>query len=111
MTAPGRTPTASRQPRRRRTASIARSMAASASRSRSVASVAGVGVLGQARLDDLQVPVAQLAVDEVVQAEGGLGEVKAVHARLRVGLDRLQAREDPAILDGARLRPRPRRAA
>ena len=67
--------------------------------------VVGIGVVAQARLDDLQVPVAQLAVDEVVEAERDLREVEAVQARLRLGLRRLQAREDPAVLDRARLRP------
>ena len=38
-------------------------------------------VVELAALDQLQVPVAQLAVDEVVEAERGLGEVEALDAR------------------------------
>ncbi len=53
----------------------------------------------QPRLDDLQVPVAQLAVDEVVEPEGGMGEVVVLDPRGGVGDDLLQAREDPAVLD------------
>jgi hypothetical protein len=48
---------------------------------------------------ELQIPVAQLAVDEVIEPQGGLGEVEGgeVRAELRLGL--LQAAEDPAVVD------------
>jgi hypothetical protein len=63
----------------------------------------------QPRLDELEVPVAQLAEDEAVEAERGLGEVEAGDPLGRVGLRGLQAREDPAVLDRGRARGGPRR--
>ncbi len=62
--------------------------------------------VGQPLLDELQVPVAQLAVDEVIEAERGMGEVVLLDARGGVGLDPREPREDPAILDCARQRLR-----
>ena len=58
-----------------------------------------------AALVELQVPVAQLAVDEVVEPERGLGEVEGGDVRVELRLGLLQAAEDPAVLD----RRRPRR--
>ena len=60
----------------------------------------------QARLDQLEVPVAQLAVDEVVQAERGVGEVVALDPPVDLGPGALEAREDPAVLDRRRRRRR-----
>ena len=54
---------------------------------------------GQPRLDELQVPVAQLAVDEVVQPERGVREVVVLDPRGGVGRQSLEPREDPAVLD------------
>ena len=52
-------------------------------------------------LTQLDVPVAQLAVDEVVEAERGMGEVVGLDARGMSASIALQAREDPAVLDRA----------
>ena len=56
-----------------------------------------VGV--EARLDDLQVPVAQLAVDEVVEPERRAVELERLDRARGLGLGALQAREDPRVLD------------
>ena len=59
--------------------------------------------LVEARLDELEVPVAQLAVDEVVERERGVREVEARRcAPSIVARARCEAREDPAVLDRAR---------
>ena len=51
------------------------------------------------RLDDLQVPVAELRPEEAVELERRVGEVVGVEVR-RDGLDRpLKPGEDPAVLD------------
>ncbi len=52
----------------------------------------------QARLDELQVPVAELAVDEVVEREGGVGEVVGVDPAADLGFGTLEPGQDPAIL-------------
>ena len=63
----------------------------------------GLVVVGvQPRLDDLQVPVAQLAVDEVVEAERGAVELERLDRARRLGLGALQPREDPRVLDRLR---------
>ena len=51
------------------------------------------------RLDQLEVPVAQLAVDEVVEPERCVGEVVARDPPTHVRLRALQPGEDPAVLD------------
>ncbi len=60
--------------------------------------------VGQPMLDQLQIPVAQLAIHEVVQPKRGVGEIVVFDSCGRVGLDARQAGEDPAVLDGARQR-------
>ena len=63
----------------------------------------------QARLDQLQVPVAQLAVDEVVERRAPRARSRSRRsARATSCAARAQAREDPAVLDrrGPRLRAR-----
>ncbi len=67
------------------------------------------------RLDDLQVPVAELRPEERVEAEHAVGEVVAVEG-LAEGADlALQPRDDPAVLDpvrpGLEPSPHPRRSS
>ena len=52
------------------------------------------------RLDQLEIPVAQLTVDEVVERERGVREVEALDQVADLGLRTLEPREDPAVLDG-----------
>ena len=62
--------------------------------------------LVQARLDDLQVPVAEVAVDEGVGVLNGVGEVVGLELLGHAGDRPLQAREQPAVLDVERARRR-----
>ena len=78
--APRRRGCASRSPRSRTGSAGAPSATVSVSTCSSVADQLGLAG-AQPRLDQLQVPVAQLAVDEVVEAERGVGEVKALDRR------------------------------
>ena len=64
----------------------------------------GVVVRVEARLDQLEVPVAEVAVDEVVEAERRAVELEVLERRLRRRLGALQAREDPRVLDRDRAR-------
>ncbi len=64
----------------------------------------GVTVV-QPRLDRLRVPVAEVVEGEVVEAVGDLGEREARQSILDQRPCPLQPREDPALLDVARLRP------
>ena len=63
-------------------------------------------VLGvQARLEHLEVPVAQLAVDEAVERAASRGGTRSASIASRdLGLGRLQARQDPRVLDRRRRR-------
>src|ERR1019366_8661033 len=56
----------------------------------------------QPRLDQLQIPVAQLAVDEVVEGQRGVREVIAVDPGVDLSGGPGQAREDPAVLNRRR---------
>jgi NAD(P)-dependent dehydrogenase (short-subunit alcohol dehydrogenase family) len=60
--------------------------------------------LADPALDELDVPVAQLAVDEVVERERGVREVVGVDPLAELALEAGQAREDPAVLDRRRQR-------
>ena len=57
----------------------------------------------ESALDELDVPVTELAVDELVELERGVSEVVGLEARRERVIDPRQAREDPAIFDRGRL--------
>ena len=60
-------------------------------------------VLGvEARLDQLEVPVAEVAVDEVVEPERRAVELERLDRARSVRLRALEPREDPRVLDGDR---------
>ena len=61
-------------------------------------------ILVQARLDELEVPVAQLGEDEFVERERGPRELELPDRVADQRRRMLQAGEDPAILDPDRLR-------
>ena len=103
--APPRPGYGSRSPRSRTGSPDAPARRSRCSTCSSVAAVVRVAVV-QARLDELQVPVAQLAVDEVVEAERRVGEVEALDPVGDLRPARAEAREDPAVLDRGRLRRR-----
>ena len=64
----------------------------------------GVVVGVQPRLDQLEVPVAEVAVDEVVEAERGAVELERLERPRGRGLGALEARQDPGVLDRRRAR-------
>ena len=59
----------------------------------------------QPRLDRLGVPVAEVVEREVVERRRRLGEVEAAPGVLELGASRVEAREDPALLEALRRRP------
>ena len=77
----------------------------------STAETALVVVVVEARLGELEVPVAQLRPERAVEVERGVREAEAVEQLRHARGQPLQARHDPAVLDGggrARRRARPR---
>ena len=64
----------------------------------------------QADLGDLEVPVAELVPEELLDLAAGLAQLEALHEPVDVAGQALEAREDPAVLGGHRGAARRRRA-
>src|SRR5215472_14322905 len=52
----------------------------------------------QPRLDQFQIPIAQLAPEKVIDAVGRLVESIGCERSIHIGRDAVEARQDPAIL-------------
>ena len=65
--------------------------------------------VAQAALDELEVPVAEVAPREIAQLAGGLGELELLQGRRHFADRSIQAIDDPAILDRQVLAARVRR--
>jgi hypothetical protein len=62
----------------------------------------------QPRFDELEVPVAELSVDEVVEPKRGVGQVVGLDSAIHLCPGPCQSRQDPAVLDRDRSDRRPR---
>ena len=63
----------------------------------------GVGQVAEANLGDLDIPVAELVPDEVVDVLLGIAETEAVEGTGDVLDGALEAAQDPTVFDGERL--------
>ena len=55
----------------------------------------------QPRLDQLQIPVAELAPEEVVDAVGGFVKAVGLQRFIDIGNDAIKARENPAVFESS----------